>query len=83
MRLVKTIAGKLFNQIEDLHRQHRINAFVFGTFFKNRTLLGHFLRFFLTHCPPQKIRTSKRVTGEFLSDLHDLLLVENNPVGGL
>ena len=83
MGLVKTVARKLFNQVEDLHRQGRINAFVFRPFLKNGALLGHFLRFFLTHGTPQQVSTTQRVAGKFLRDLHDLLLVENNPVGGL
>ena len=83
MGLVKTIPSKFLNQVKDLHRQGRINAFVSRPFLKNGTLLGHFLWFFLTHGTPQQVSASQRIAGEFLRDLHDLLLVENNPVGGL
>ena len=83
MGLVKTIPSKFLNQVKDLHRQGRINAFVFRPFLKNGALLGHFLRFFLTHGTSPQISASERIASAFLCDLHDLLLVKNNPVGGL
>ena len=58
-----TLTKALTKSIKDLHRKDRINAFVFRTFFKNGALLGHFLRFFLTHGTPQQVSASQRVTG--------------------
>ncbi|MNB77967.1 hypothetical protein D3C75_246620 [compost metagenome] len=81
VRLVKPVSGKFLYQIEDFHRQFAINAVFLCPFFEGTALLGHLFRLFLTHCTAQHIRAAKGVTGEFLGDLHDLFLVQDDAIG--
>ena len=83
MGLVKTVTGKLFHQIKDFHGQSRIDTFTLGTLGKNLALFGHLFGFFLTHRPAQQVGAAQAVARQLLRDLHDLFLVNNNPVGGL
>ena len=83
MRLVKTVARELLYQVEDLHGELRINALFFGPSLKNRALFRHFLGLLLTHGTAQQVCTTQRVTRQLLCDLHDLLLIEDDAVGGL
>ena len=48
---------------------------------KIAALLLHDLLFFLAHRPSDEIRASERIAAEVLHDLHDLLLVDDTPVG--
>ncbi len=45
-------------------------------------LLRHLLGLLLAHRPAQQVGAAERVAGEHLRDLHDLLLVEDDAVGG-
>ncbi len=83
MRFVKTVTGKFFHQVKNTDCQFRINTLFFSALFKNRTLLGHLLGFFLTHCPPQHVRTAEGITGEHLGDLHHLFLIHNHAISRL
>ena len=49
VRLVEAIACKLFNKVENVTGQSRIDIVFFATGQKHGSLLGHFFRFFLTH----------------------------------
>ena len=40
----------------------------------------HLTLFLLTHRPPQQVCFAKGIASQFLSDLHDLLLVNHDPV---
>ncbi len=83
MRLVETVTGEFFHQVEDLHGQVRINALALGALFKDDPLLGHFFRLFLAHGPTQHVRTPQGVASQLLGDLHHLLLIQDDPVGRL
>ena len=83
MRFVKTVTSEFFHQVENFHRQVRIDIVVLRPFCKDGPLFFHLFRFFLTHCPTQQVSATQRVAGHFLSNLHYLLLIEDNAVGGL
>ena len=83
MRFIKAVTRELLHQIEDLDRQRGINALCRGTLFEDATLLGHLLWFFLAHRPAQQIRATERIARQDLCNLHHLLLIQNNAVGGL
>ena len=83
VRLVKSVTGEFLHQVEDFHRQFAVNAVFLRPIFKDRTLLGHLLRFFLTHRTAQHIRAAEGITGEHLGNLHDLFLIQDNAVGRL
>ena len=50
---------------------------------EHRALLGHLFGLFLAHRLAQQVGAAEGVAGEHLRDLHHLLLVEDDPVGGL
>ena len=79
---VEPVTRELFHQVEDLHGQVRVHALTFGPFFEDRPLLGHFFRLFLAHGPAQHVSAAQRVAGQLLGNLHHLLLIQDNPVGG-
>ena len=79
---VEAVAGKFFEQIEDLV------GLVFGnmvlllaTFDKDGALLGHLFDFLFSHGAPEHVRRSERVAGQHLRRLHHLLLINHDPVG--
>ena len=82
VRLVEAVARKLLHQIEDLHRQFAVDAILDGALFETGSLLGHLLGLFLTHRPAQHVRATERVTRQRLGNLHHLLLIEDDAVGG-
>ena len=81
--LVETIAGKLFNQVENVFRQGFVDVIVFTAVEKELLLFGHFLGLFLTHGPAQHVGVTKTVAGHHLGNLHDLFLIQDNAIGGL
>ena len=83
MRLVKAVTREFFNQIEDLDGKHRVDALCCGAVFEDTALLGHLLGLFLAHRPTQQVSTPKRIARQHLCDLHHLLLIQNDAVGGL
>ena len=83
MRFVETVTGELFHQIEDVARQVRVDAVVGTTFDEAAALLGHFLGLLLTHGTTQHVRLSQGVATHDLGDLHHLLLIQDDAVGGL
>ena len=83
VRLVEAVLGKLLHQVEELAGQIRILALGRSAFHEGLALLGHFLGLLLAHRPAQQVGTAQRVAGDDLRDLHHLLLVDDDPVGGL
>ncbi len=81
MRAIETVFGKLLHQVEDPRRQRRRDAALRGTLDENGALLGHFLRLFFAHRPPQQVGTAQRIASQYLGYLHHLLLVDDDPVG--
>ena len=81
VRFVKAVAGKFFEQIENLVRLGFRNAvFFLASLDENAALLRHLLGLFLAHGAPQQIGAAERVAGEHLRSLHHLLLVNQNAV---
>ena len=82
MGFIKSIARKARDLIENQIGIPFVDLIRFeGPFHKDQTLLGHFLGLFLTHCPPQNIRTTQRVACQHLSCILDLLLIDHNTIG--
>jgi len=76
VRLVESITCELLEQVKNLIRFCRWNFVnARGALNENLPLAGHFLGLFFAHGAAQQIRASERVTGEDLSGLHYLLLV--------
>ena len=46
-------------------------------------MLGHLLGFFLTHGTAKQVSPAKGIARHVLGDLHDLFLIDDNPVGRL
>ena len=82
MRLVETVAGEFFHQVEDMGGQVGVDAALDRALHKQLALLGHNLRLLLAHGAAQHVGAAEGVIGQHLSNLHDLFLVENHAVGG-
>jgi len=54
-----------------------------GAFGKDDALFFHLFGFFLTHGSTQHVGSAETVTGQYLGDLHDLFLVQDDTIGGL
>ena len=83
MRFVKSVPGEFFHQVEDFHRQLAVDAVFLRPVFKDRTLLGHLFRLFLTHRTTQHVRAAERIAGKHLGDLHHLFLIQDDAIGWL
>ena len=83
MRFVEAIAGELGHQIEDVVGDLFIHAALYRALAEDLALLVHLFFLLLAHRAAQKIRAAKRIAGQHLGDLHDLLLVQDHSVGGL
>lgn len=81
MRLVETVTGEFFHQVENVTGQIRLDVVRLAAVNETATLLGHFLGLFLAHRTAQHVRTTEGVTGHDLSDLHHLFLIQNDAVG--
>ena len=81
VRLVKAVAREFFHQVENLIRLGFADAIFGGSGAEDAAMLCHFFRLFLTHRPPQHIRTTQRVAAQNLRGLHHLLLVHHDAVG--
>ena len=81
VRLVKAVARKFLHQVEDARRCRLGDTAIGCAGDEYFALLRHFLRFFLTHGATQEVGAAERVPGQYLGNLHDLLLVENHAIG--
>ncbi len=66
-----------------MRRDIRIHAARDGSVDEHRALLRHLLGLLLSHRTPQQVGAAERVARQHLRDLHDLLLVQDDPVGRL
>ena len=80
--LVKAILRKLLHEVKELGGQGRAVALLLRALQENTALLGHFLGLLLAHGPAQQVRTTQGVARHDLGNLHDLLLVDDDAVGG-
>ncbi len=83
MSLVETVTGELLHQVENKSGRRFFYSTRGSAVHEHLALLGHLLGFLLSHGASKNIGTAQRVSRQRLSDLHDLLLVENDSVGGL
>ncbi len=82
VRLVEAIARKFFQDVEDLVRLLLVDLVdLLSPLHENFPLLGHFLGLLLAHGPPQDVGSAKRITCNPTGRLHDLLLIDHDPVG--
>ena len=82
MRFIKSIARKTRDLVENQISIPLVDLIRFeSSLNKDQSLLGHFLRLFLTHCPPQNIRTTQRVSCQHLRCILNLLLIDHNTIG--
>ena len=83
MALVKAVAGKIFNEFKYLGGNRPLYLIFFRTVHKILLHGCNNFRFFLTHSPAQHIGLSQREARQVSGDQHDLLLIQNDPVGRL
>jgi len=81
MALVKTVTGKVGHQVEDVAGHIGGYSLLCGTGQELLPLGSNNLRLFLAHGPAQKIGLAEAETGQVAGNLHDLLLIEDNPIG--
>ena len=82
MRLVEAVTGKGLHLVKNIVGKLVADTTLGSAINENKTLFGHFRCFFLTHSATQDVRITQRIASQYLGDLHDLLLVENDAVGG-
>ena len=80
---IEAVAGKFFHQVEDLDRQVAVDTLGARALLEYRALLGHLLGLFLAHGAAQHVGAAQGIARQFLGDLHHLLLVQDDAVGGL
>ena len=83
MRFIETITRELVDLIENLIGPLSLDALGFRSIHEDFALLFHFFLDFLTHGTTQQICATQGITRKFLSDLHDLLLVDHDAKGFL
>ena len=84
VRLVKTVTGKLLEEVEDFIRPLVRNLVRIRTALdEDFPLLSHLFRVLLAHGAPQQVRRTETVTGQKVRRLLHLFLVDENAVGFL
>src|SRR6266851_5272768 len=81
--LRKAIVRKLGHQRKDLLRLVAFDAPCYGAQNKLLLLLGHLFAILLAHGFSQTVGFRHRVSGELLGQLHGLLLINDNALGGI
>ena len=81
MRLIEPVLGKHLHKFENGCRLFQIELVLFSPGEEEIFLLRHLRGFFLTHRAAQQVGAAERIIGQHLSDLHDLFLVDDDPVG--
>ena len=81
MALVEAVLGEEHHLIEELVGDLGVNAALTRALHKDVSVLLHLRDLFLTHGPAQQVRLAQGIARQILSDLHDLLLVDHDPVG--
>ncbi len=79
--LIETVGGKLLHQIEDRLGLLRVKLVLLGAGHEEVFLLGHLFGFLLAHGPTQQVGAAEAVVTQNLADEHNLLLVDDDPVG--
>ncbi len=81
MRLVEPIPPELVDQPEELLGHLRRDPVTHGPFHKLGAMLRHQLGLLFSHGLAKLIGLSHGIAGQDLGDLHDLFLIQYNPVG--
>jgi len=79
--LVEAVFGEFGHLVEDRFGLFGIESLGFGSLQERFLLFGHNRGVFLAHGAAQQVGASQGVTGQGAGDLHDLLLVDDDPVG--
>ena len=78
---VEAVAGEFDDQIEELGGFGLVKALLSRSFGELPFEFVHLLLDLLSHRPAHQVRPAQREASDGLDDLHDLLLVDDNPVG--
>ena len=78
---VEAVLGKFVHQVENRFGLFGIQFICLGSFKKQPLLTGHLFVIFLTHGAAQQVGLSERIAGQGAGNLHDLLLIDDDPVG--
>ena len=81
MGFVESVSGELYDQVEKLCRLASVKPFFGCSFCKFAFEFVHLLLDLLTHRPTYQVGTAQGETTDRLHDLHDLLLIDDYPVG--
>ena len=80
MRFVKSVVGKFFEQVKNLGGLLLVDTILHRPLFKLGAFFGHFFSDLFTHRTAQQIRAAEAIPRHNLSNLHNLFLVNNNPL---
>ena len=80
MRFIEPVTSEFLHQIEDTRRRFLRNATIGRASHKYLALLLHVLKFLLTHSTPQQVCAAERVAREYLRNLHNLFLIQNDAI---
>jgi len=78
MRLVEAVPGKLRHKIENLFDLLWRIAILHGTGHEAFTLRSHLFGNLFAHCPSQQVGFTERISSKAISNLHDLLLIDDD-----
>ena len=81
--LVEGIAGELLHLVEEIAGEAAVDAVGIRAGQKHGAHFGHFLRLLLGHGAAQQVRLAQRETGQQATDVHHLLLIEDDAVGAV
>ena len=80
MGFVKSVAGKLVHDVENLVGFFGTDIILRRTFDEQDTLLVHFDNIFFAHCAAHFVGTAQSEIGDDLRGLHHLLLIHHDAV---
>ena len=83
VRFVESVPCKFFNQVKNVSGNRTLDPSCRCAINEALSLLLHFFGLFFTHCAAQQISGTQAIAGKQLSNLHDLLLIQDYPVGWL
>ena len=79
--LVEAVLGEEHHLLEQRLGHLRLHPPFRGPGHEEALVLLHFALLLLAHRPPQQVGLAKGIAGQILGDLHDLLLIDHDPVG--
>ena len=83
MGLVEAVAGELFHQVEDLGGPSGVHPLGHRAMDELGAQLDHLLGLLLAHGATQQVCLPQAEAGQRLGNLHHLLLVDDDAIGGL